>query len=73
MLYPCITTVAIWIYNEKEVLIADISNPNTSVSNFFLIRPIDERAEIAFSACQNAENEHCETLKKIVHKLFFHH
>jgi len=28
---------------------------------FFLIRPIDECAEIEFSACQNAEKEHCET------------
>jgi len=29
------------------------------------------KAEIAFSARQNAENEHCETLKKLVHKLTF--
>jgi len=41
-------------------------------AKFFLIRPIDKCTEIAFSACQNAENEHCETLKKQVHKLDFH-
>jgi len=28
-------------------------------------------AVIAISACQNAENEHCETLEKHVHKLNF--
>ena len=39
---------------------------------FFLIRPIDDCTEIAFSACHNAENEHCETLKKQVHKLDYH-
>ena len=56
------------------MVFADISNPNTSISNIIdLIRPDDERAEIAFSECQNAENEHCETLKKLVHKLIFHH
>jgi len=39
---------------------------------FLLIRPIGECAEIAFSACENAENEHCETHKKQVHKLDYH-
>jgi len=54
--------------------LADISNPNTSISNIIdLIRPVEERAEIAFSEHQIAENEHCETLKKLVHKLNFHH
>jgi len=54
----------------KAVVFADISNPNTSKSKIFdLIRPVDEWPKIAFSACQNAENEHCETLKKQVHKL----
>jgi len=38
-----------------------------------LIRPDDECSEIAFSAHRNAENEHCETLKKLVHKLNFHY
>jgi len=58
----------------KEVVFADISHPNTSISkNIDLIRPVDEWAEIEFSARQNAENEHCETLKKLVHKLMFHH
>ena len=50
-----------------------ISNPNTSISKIIdLIRPDDELAEIALSGRQNAENEHCETFKKLVHKLNFH-
>jgi hypothetical protein len=41
------------------VVIADISNTNTSISKIIdLIRPVDEKAEITFSARQNAENEH---------------
>jgi len=56
------------------VLFADISNPNTSIYKIIdIIRPVDKLAEIAFSARQNAENEHCETLKKQVHKLDFHY
>ena len=52
----------------------DISNPQTSISKIIdIIRPVDEWAEYEFSARQNAENEHCETLKKQVHKLDFHH
>ena len=39
---------------------------------FFLISPIDECNKIAFSACENAENEHCETLNIQVHKLDYH-
>jgi len=54
------------------VAIADISNPNTSVSKIILRRPIYECTEIAFSVYQNSENEHCETLKKQVHKLDYH-
>jgi len=74
MWYSCITTLAIWVYIEKVVVFADISNPNTSISKIIdLIRPVDEWAEIAFSGRQNAENEHCETLKKLVHKLNLHH
>jgi len=74
MWYSYITTLAIWVYNEKEVLFSDISNPNTNISKIIdLIRPLVEWAEIAFSASQSAENEHCETLKKLVHKLNFHH
>jgi len=58
----------------EKVVFADISNPNTIISKIIdLIRPVDEWAEIAFSARQNAENEHCETLKKLLHKLKFHH
>jgi hypothetical protein len=38
-----------------------------------LIRPVNEWAEIAFSARQNAENEHCVTLKKLVHKINIHY
>jgi len=56
------------------VVLADISNPNTSISKIIdLIRPDDECSEIAFSGRKNAENEHCETQKKLVHKLNFHH
>jgi len=43
------------------------------IQNQDLIRPVDEWAEIAFSARQNAENEECETLMTEVHKLDFHH
>ena len=69
-----IATLAIWVYNEKGVVFADISNPNTSISKIIdLIRPDEEWAEIAFSGRQNAENEHCETLKKLVHKWNSHH
>jgi hypothetical protein len=54
------------------VVFADISNPNTIISKIIdLIRTVDEWSDIAFSASQNAENEHCETLKKLVHKLNF--
>jgi len=54
------------------VVFVDISNRNTNIYKIFdFIRPVDEWAEIAFSACQNAENEHCETLKKLVHRLNF--
>jgi len=74
MWYSCITTLAIWIYYEKVVVFADNSNPNTSISKTIdLIRPVNEWAEIVFSASQNAENEHCETLNKLVHKLNFLH
>jgi len=60
----CINNLAILVYIEKEVVFADISNPNTSISKIIdLIRPSDKWAEIAFSARQNGENEHCETLK----------
>ena len=73
MLYSCVTTLAITVYIVKEVVFADISNPNTSISKIIdLIRPVDDWAEIAFSARQNAENEQCETIKKLVHKLNFH-
>ena len=54
------------------MVFADHSNHNISISkNIDLIRPVEEWAEIAFSGRQNAENEHCETIKKIVHKLNF--
>jgi hypothetical protein len=69
-----ITTLVIKVYNEKVVVFADISNPNTIVSKIIdLIVLVDEWAEIAFSGCQNAENVHCETLKKLVLKLNCHH
>jgi len=74
MWYSCITTLVICVYNEKDEVFADISIPNKSISKIIdLIRPVDELAEIAFSTRQSAENEHCETLKKLVHKLNFHH
>jgi len=74
MWYWCITTLVIWVYNEKVVVFADISNPNTSISKIIdLIRPVYEWVEIAFSAGESAENKHCGTLKQLVHKLNFHH
>ena len=70
----CITTQGILEYIEKEVVYADIFNPNTSKSKIIdLIRPVEEWSEIAFSAAQNAENEHCETVKKLLPKLNFRH
>jgi len=73
-LYSCISTLVIWIYKEKEVVFADISNINTSIYKIIdLKRPVDEWVEIAFSAHQNAEYEHCETLKNLVPKLNFNH
>jgi len=63
MWYSCVTTPAIWDYNEKVMVFADISNLNSSTSNKFdLIRPVDKWAETAFTGRQNAENKHCETL-----------
>jgi len=60
--------------HEKQVVFADIYNPNLSVSKIIaLIRPFDEWTEIAFYGRQNAEKKHCETLNKLVHKLIFHH
>jgi len=60
--------------SEKDLVFAIITNPNTTISKIIdLIRPVYEWAEIAFSARQSAEIEHCETLKKLVHKLNFHH
>ena len=60
MWYSCITNLAICVYNEKDVVFADISNPNTSISKIIdLLRPVDEWSEIAFSAHQIAENKHC--------------
>jgi len=74
MWYSCITTLAIWVYIKNDVVFADISNRNTSVSTIIdLIRPVDEWADITLSARQNAENAHGETLNKLVHKLNFHH
>jgi len=65
MWYSCIITLEIWVYNEKEVVFEVISHPNTSISKIIdLIRPVDEWAEIAYSALQNGENEHSETLRK---------
>jgi len=64
-LHSWITDLVIWIYNEKVVVFSDISNPNPCISKIMdLITPVNEWVEIAFSARQNAENEHCETLKK---------
>jgi len=51
---------------------AFISNTNRSISKIIdLIRPVDELAEIEYSGRQNTETEHCETLKKLVHKINF--
>jgi len=43
MWYSCFSNLAIRVYNEKVVVFADISNPNTSISKFIdLKRPVDE-------------------------------
>jgi len=74
MWYSGISTLEIWVYYEKEEVFADFSNPNISVSKIIdLISPVEEWALITFSARQNAENKHCETLEKLVHKLNIHH
>ena len=58
------------VYIEKEEVFAVISNPNTSKPKIIdFMRPFDELAKIVFSDRQNAENEHCETQEKLVHKL----
>ena len=58
---------------EEDVL-AYISKSKTSIYKIIdIIRPVDERAEIAFSGRQNAEKGHRETLKKLVKKVIFHH
>ena len=63
----CISTLAIWVYNEKDMVFADISNTKTSKSKIIdSIRPVDEWAEIVLSCRQNAENEHWETIKEVV-------
>ena len=68
MWYTCITTLAIRVYNEKEEVFADTTNPNTSISKIIdLISPDYEWAEIAISRRQNAEKEHCKTLVKNFH------
>jgi len=52
----------------------DYFNPNTSINIIIdLLRPVDERAGNAFSGQLNVENEHSETLKKVLHKLNRHH
>jgi len=72
MFYSCIFTLEIWVFNEKEVVFADITYPDTSISKIIdFIRPVYEWSDIAFSARQNDENEHCVTLEKIKHKLNF--
>jgi hypothetical protein len=74
MWYSCITTLAIWVYIQKEVVFEDISNPNTIIYKMiYLIKPVDEWSEIALSALQNAEKEHCEKLMKLENKLNFHY
>jgi len=56
-----------WDYSEKEVVFRDISNPNTCILKIFdLIRPVDDWAEIKFSARQKAENEHCEKTQETI-------
>ena len=59
MWYSCITTLAIGVFIEEDAVFTVICNPNTSISKI---------AERAFSCRQNAENEHYETLKKLVYK-----
>jgi len=55
MWYSWITDPVIWIYNEKVVVFADISNPNPCISKIIdLIRPVAEWVEIAYSVRQNS-------------------
>jgi len=64
MRYSCTTTLPIWVYNEKEVVFAYISNLKTCIYKIIdLIRAVNDWAEIAFSTSENAENEFCETRK----------
>jgi len=43
MWYSCFTNLAICVYNEKVVVFANISNPNTSTSKIIdLKRPVDD-------------------------------
>jgi hypothetical protein len=56
------------------VVFTDISIPNPSIYKIiYLIRAVEKEEKSHFAGHQNAENEHCETLKKLVHKLNFHH
>ena len=49
MKYSCITTLAIYVYIEKGVVLADISNPNTSISKIInYIRPVTKDQKSKF-------------------------
>jgi len=53
MLYSYITTLANWVYIEKEVVFAYIYNPKICISKIIdLIRPVDKWSEIVFSGRQ---------------------
>ena len=53
MWYSCITTLAIWVYNEKDVVSTDISIPNTSISKIIdLINPVDELTKLHFQVAK---------------------
>ena len=53
MWYSSITTLAIWDYNEKEVVFADISNPNTSISKIIVLK----------NPLTNEQNSHFQVAK----------
>jgi len=53
MPYSCITSLAIWVYNDKEVVFEDISNPNTSICKIIdLIIPMTNEQKSHFQVAK---------------------
>jgi len=65
MWYSFITTLAVWVYIEEDVVFTVICNFNTSISKIVdLQRPFNEWAEIAFSGCQKPKMNIVEHSRK---------